>query len=224
MNICDQRMRASLTGKAGVSPSSIYRVMNIRVVSRWALVAVLAAGISAAFLAREVRAQAYKWKDSNGHIHFTENYYEVPERYRKQVETREMPTQVDPNQAAADAAAATPQGAAAASFEDGLRQNMGNMTTKQEQALHAWLSKWMWWWIGAVIVNVIIALSMVIHAFVNGKIGWGLANFFIGVSSPFYLMMHVEQSAVVRFGLLFLYLLPMIVGGMAGAELARVLQ
>jgi uncharacterized protein DUF4124 len=224
MNICDQRMRASLTGKAGASPSSIQRFMNIRAVSRWALVAVLAAGISAAFLAREVRAQAYKWKDSNGHIHFTENYYEIPDRYRKQVETREMPTQVDPNQAAAEAAAKTPQGAAAASFEDGLRQGMGNMTAKQEQALHAWLSKWMWWWIGAVIVNVIIALSMVIHAFVNGKIGWGLANFFIGVSSPFYLMMHVEQSVVVRLGLLFLYLLPLIIGGVAGAELAGVLQ
>ena len=32
--------------------------MNIRAVSRWALVAVLAAGISAAFLAREVATQA----------------------------------------------------------------------------------------------------------------------------------------------------------------------
>jgi hypothetical protein len=177
-----------------------------------------------ALLAGSARAQAYKYKDSAGHVHFTEDYYEVPERYRNQIETREMPVQVDPN-AAKDQPPVPGAGAAAASFEDGVRHGMGgHLTIKQQDALHAWMKKWMWPWIGAMVVNVIIALSMVIHAFVQGKIGWGLANFFLGVTSPFYLMMHLEQSVVVRIALLLLYLAPMIVGGMAGAELAGALH
>ena len=70
---------------------------------------------------------------------------------------------------------------------------------------------------------MLIGLGMVVHAFVQGKIGWGLANFFIGVSSPFYLMMHVEGSAVMRFGLLALYLSPFVVMCMAVGEISRAL-
>jgi hypothetical protein len=202
--------------------------MNARDLSRWALVTLTTFAvvwIAAAFAASPARAQAYKYKDSAGHVHFTEDYYEVPEKYRNQVETREMPHAVDPNAAAEQAEKDSPQGAAAASFETGVRQGMGgNLTTKQEEALHTWMKKWMWPFIAALLVNMIISLSMVIHAFVQGKIGWGLANFFIGVSSPFYLMLHLEQSAIARVGLLLLYLSPMIVGGVAGAELAGVLR
>jgi uncharacterized protein DUF4124 len=178
--------------------------------------------LASAFAAQQALAQAYKYKDSNGHVHFTEDYYQIPERYRSQVETREMPVHVDPNAPKADAG---PQNAAAASFEAGMKQNMGgNLTTKQEEALHAWVGRWLWPFVAAMVVNFIIALSMVIHAFVQGRIGWGLANFFIGVSSPFYLMMHLEQSLGARLGLLLLYLSPMIVAAMAGSDLAHVLH
>jgi uncharacterized protein DUF4124 len=202
--------------------------MNSRALSRCAWVTVLAVGLAfaaSALLARPAQAQAYKYKDSNGHVHFTEDYDSVPERYRNQVETREMPVQVDPSAAAKAEPPVPGGGAAAASFEDGVRQGMGgNLTIKQQDALHAWMKKWVWPWIAAMVVNVIIALSMVIHAFVQGKIGWGLANFFVGVTSPFYMMMHLEQSIAVRLGLLFLYLAPMIVAGIAGAELASALH
>ncbi|HTO51995.1 MAG TPA: DUF4124 domain-containing protein [Myxococcota bacterium] len=202
--------------------------MNARAVSRCASVIVLAVALllaASAFLARPARAQAYKYKDSSGHVHFTEDYYEIPERYRNQIETREMPVHVDPNAAGKDEAPLPGGGAAAASFENGVAHGMGgNLTVKQQDALHAWMKKWVWPWVAAMVVNVIIALAMVIHAFVQGKIGWGLANFFLGVTSPFYMMMHLEQSLVVRVGLLFLYLSPMIVGGIAGAELAAALR
>lgn len=189
-------------------------------VSRWALVLALAVGLG--FVAAEGRAQAYKWKDANGHVHFTENYYEIPDKYRPKAETREMPTVVDPN---APAETSPEMGAAAASFEDGLRHGMGrDLTVAQQNALHAWLKKWMWPAIAALVVNWIIALSMVIHAFVQGRIGWGFLNLFVGVSSPIYLMIHVEQSMAVRAGMLALYLAPMIVFGMAFAELATAIH
>jgi hypothetical protein len=192
------------------------RAMENRV-SRWLLV--LALALSLGFVAAEGRAQAYKWKDSDGHVHFTENYYEVPEKYRKNLETREMPTVVDKNAPANEAPA---EGTAAASFEDGLRQGMGrDLTIKQQDALHAWLKKWMWPAIAAFALSTAISLAMVVHAFISGRIGWGLLNFFIGISSPIYLMVHVEQSIAVRGGLLLLYLTPYIVMVMAITELAH---
>jgi Domain of unknown function (DUF4124) len=193
--------------------------MNARDVSRWALVLALALGIG--FVAAEGRAQAYKYKDERGHVHFTENYYEVPEKFRSQIETREMPKVVDPNAPAAEEPA---PGTAAASFEDGLRHGMGrDLTVKQQDALHAWIKRWTLPGIAALALNVAIALAMVVHAFVQGHIGWGLANFFLGVSSPFYIMVKLEQSVVVRLGLLLLYLAPFIVMGMAVSELTGML-
>jgi hypothetical protein len=179
----------------------------------------VALALACGLIAANARAQAYKYKDAQGHIHFTENIYEVPENQRSKVETREMPVVVDPN-----APVAPKEGTVSASFEDGLRQGIGrNLTVKQDEAVHAWAAKWAIPFIATFVLNVLIALGMVVHAFVQGKIGWGLANFFIGVSSPFYLMMHVEGSAVMRFGLLALYLSPFVVMFMAIGEISRAL-
>ena len=193
--------------------------MKARDVSRWALVLALALGVG--FAAAEARAQAYKYKDERGHVHFTENYYEIPEKFRSQIETREMPTVVDPNAPAKDTGV---PGAAAASFEDGVRHGMGrDLTIKQQDALHAWMKRWMWPGIASLALNLAIALAMVVHAFLQGYIGWGLANFFLGVSSPVYIMVKLEQGVPVRLALLLLYLAPFIVIAMAVGEPTRAL-
>ena len=180
----------------------------------------LLAALLCGSLAGTAAAQAYKYKDAQGHVHFTENIYEVPERYRSKVETREMPAHVDPNAPQAEAE----KGTLSASFENGLRTGIGHdLTVKQDELVHNWAKKWAIPFLITFAFNVLIGLGMVVHAFVQGKIGWGLANFFIGVSSPFYLLMHVEASPVVRFGLLGLYLSPIVVMFMAMGELTRAL-
>ncbi|HXZ85190.1 MAG TPA: DUF4124 domain-containing protein [Myxococcota bacterium] len=185
-------------------------------------VAVLVLALGVALAARAARAQAYKYKDDQGHVHFTQDLYEIPEKYRAHLETREMPTHVDPNEAAK---ANSKDAAVAASFEDGLRHGLGrDLTIKQQDAVHAWIARWMWPAIASLLLNTIIALGMAIHAFVSGKIGWGLANLFIGVSSPFYLMLHLEQPVAVRGGLLLLYLAPFVVLSLAMSELVRTLS
>jgi hypothetical protein len=63
----------------------------------------------------------------------------------------------------------------------------------------------------------------VIHAFSQGAVGWGLANFFLGVTTPIYLMAKVEQGLATRLGLLFLMLSPVIVGIAAAVQLAGAL-
>ena len=82
------------------------------------------------------------------------------------------------------------------------------------------------WWIPAlitIVANFAISLGLVIHAFRSGHVGWGLANFFLGFTTPIYLMVHVEQSVPTRLGLLALMLSPLVVVGMAVAQLASAL-
>jgi hypothetical protein len=190
------------------------------------LVFAAALGLSFGF-ADEAGAQAYKYKDDKGAVHFTENYYEIPEKYRKRVEQRDMPAHLaEPGSPEAKAQDATPQeGSVEASFEDGLRSGMGrDLTIKQQDQLHAWMAKWKWPFIAAFMVNWIIALCLVIHALTQGHILWGLANFFVGVTSPFYLVLHLEQSPVAKGGILLLYLSPIIVSAVAMTELVGFLS
>jgi hypothetical protein len=181
--------------------------------------------LSLAWLASSARAQAYtqayKYKDDRGHVHFTENLHEIPAKYRSQIETRDMPVHV-PEPGSAEAAAAPPeQGSVAASFQQRIQDERGqSLTTKQQASLNAWLSRWTIPAVITVLLNLAISLGLVIHAFKQGHIGWGLANFFLGVSTPVYLMVHVEQSLMTRLCLLALMLSPLIVAGVAVAQLA----
>ncbi|MFI5315304.1 MAG: DUF4124 domain-containing protein [Myxococcota bacterium] len=198
--------------------------MKARDVSRWALVFALA--VSVGFIAAEGRAQAYKYKDEHGHVHFTENYYEVPEKFRKQLETRDMPIAVDPNAAAGGSPG---QAAAATAFQDGVRQGMGrDLTIKQQDALAKWWKAWgmTWMVIGGIglLANLAIHLGLIVHALTNDHLGWGLANFLIGVTTPFYLMAHVQQSIVTRLALLALYLSPGVIAGVAVSQVLTVLS
>ena len=129
--------------------------METRKLARSLLLVALACACG--LTAGTARAQAYKYKDAQGHVHFTENIYEVPERYRSQVETRDMPAVVDPN------APAPQETAMATSFEDGLRHGLGrDLTIKQQDALHAWMKKWAVPVIVAFVLNALIGLGMVI--------------------------------------------------------------
>ncbi len=195
--------------------------MNHRV-SRWALVIALAVGLG--FVAAEVRAQAYKWKDASGHVHFTDNLYDIPEKYRPNIETREMPAQLgDPSGDGEEADASE------IAFQDGMRNMSGqDLTVKQQEQFAAWWKTWGMTWIIvggiALLANVVIQLSLIVHALTNGHIGWGIANFLIGISTPIYLMVHVEQSMGTRLALLALYLSPGIVFGMIAAQMVTALS
>jgi len=176
------------------------------------------------WLASAASAQAYKYKDERGHVHFTENLYDVPAKFRSQVETRDMPVHVPPPGSAEEASAPPAEGSVAASFQQGLQDNMGqSLDSKQQEALNAWLKRWTIPALLTVLVNFAISLGLVIHAFKSGHIGWGLANFFLGVTTPVYLMVHVEQSVMTRLSLLLLLFSPLIVAGIAVMQLVKAL-
>jgi hypothetical protein len=184
----------------------------------------LSLGLYLAGLASGALAQAYKYKDDRGNIHFTENLHEIPARYRSQVETRDMPVHVPEPGSAEEAAAAPEEGSVAASFQQAIQEERGqSLTPAQQTELKAWMARW---WIPALLtiaLNFAISLGLVIHAFTSGHIGWGLANFFLGFTTPIYLMVHVEQSVATRLGLLAMMLSPLVVIGIAVAQLATAL-
>jgi hypothetical protein len=191
-------------------------------VARIALVVALAVGLG--LVANKAHAQAYKYKDEAGHVHFTENYYEVPEKYRKKLETREMPVVVDKN-----APNAEPAGANEVAFQDGVRTVSGkDLTVQQQDALAKWWKSWgtTWMIVGGITLALQLAihLGLIVHALTNNHVGWGLANFLIGVTTPIYLMVHVEQSMVTRLGLLAMYFAPGIVLGIAFNQIIAVLS
>jgi len=198
------------------------RSMSLR--PGFSLLVVFALLLGLAGLASDARAQAYKYKDERGHVHFTENLYDIPARYRSQVETRDMPVHV-PAAGSPEAASAPPaEGSVAASFQQHLQDETGqSFTPKQQEALNGWMKRWIWPIGVTVVLNMVISLGLVIHAFTQGHVGWGLANFFLGVTAPVYLMMHVEQSALTRVGLLALYLSPIVVVIVAAMQLAGAL-
>lgn len=176
-------------------------------------------------LAARADAQAYKYKDDRGRLHFTENLYDIPEKYRSQVEVRDMPVHVPAPGSAEEASAPPTEGSVAASFQQGLQEGMGgqSLSPKQQEAMNAWMKRWTIPAIASVVVNLLISLGLVIHAFSQGSVGWGLANFFLGVTTPVYLMVKVEQGMVTRLGLLLLMFSPVIVGGVAVAQLVSAL-
>jgi len=180
--------------------------------------------LSLGWLASNAAAQAYKYKDDRGHIHFTENLYEIPVKYRSQVETREMPVHVPEPGSAEEAAAPPEEGSVAASFQERIQEQRGqSFTPKQQAEMKAWMKRWTIPAVITVLLNFAISLGLVIHAFREGHTGWGLANFFLGVTTPIYLFVHVEQSTATKLGLLALMFSPAVVAGMAIAQLATAL-
>jgi len=194
------------------------RSTSVRVVFAVSL-ALLLSGLASGAL-----AQAYKYRDDDrGNVHFTENLHEIPPKYRSQIEMREMPVHV-PAPGSAEAAAPPEEGSVAASFQSAISEQQGqSLSPKQQEALSAWLARWTIPAIVTVLLNFAISLGLVIHAFNQGHVGWGLANFFLGVTTPIYLFVHVEQSMGVRLGLFALMFSPLVVAGVAVAQLASAL-
>src|SRR5258706_1818500 len=194
--------------------------MNART-TRAVLVVALVLGFC--LVANKAHAQAYKYKDEAGHVHFTDNYYEVPEKYRKKLETREMPVVVDKN-----SPSAAPAGASGVAFEDGVRSVSGkDLTIKQQEALAGWWKTWgtTWMIVGGITFALQLAIhfGLIVHALTNSHVGWGIANFLLGVTTPIYLMVHLEQSMVTRLGLLLMYFPPGIALGIAFRQILAVL-
>jgi hypothetical protein len=127
-------------------------------------------------LAGGASAQMYKYTDERGHVHFTDNPSLVPDSYRAQLEELDL-------------------------HHDNISRDSGS---RLSGAVPGRLDRLIILFIAAGLVSFVITLGSVFHAFANHRILWGLANFFIGVSVPVYLLIHVERYTMLGRGLLVL--------------------
>ncbi len=199
------------------------------------LLLVLSLGALALGPASDAGAQAYTWEDERGRRHFTDNPAAVPARYRGQIEERDMSPILRPGGSAA------PSGESAGEpsqftldFLDALfgqldeqrrAKQLPALTRAQKQPLEGWATTWLVPLIASSVLSFLLGMGLVIHGFATGHIGWALANFFLYVTQPFYVMIHVfEESVAARVVLLFLVLVPIGVSVLASRGLVDVIR
>ena len=80
-------------------------------------------------------------------------------------------------------------------------------------------------WLLGTALSLLVSIGLVIHGFATGHPGWALANFFLWVTQPFYVMLHVGENNVgVRVVVLLLVLAPLAIVTFAARSLFGVIQ
>jgi hypothetical protein len=148
-------------------------------------------------LAGGASAQMYKYTDARGQVHFTDNPSLVPDSYRSQLEELDLHHDNASSDSGSRLSGAMP--GSLDRFQPG-HPEFEKLRSRMEQGM----PKWIILFIAAGLVSFVITLGSVFHAFANHRILWGLANFFIGVSVPVYLLIHVERYPMLGRGLLVL--------------------
>ena len=77
-------------------------------------------------------AEVYKWVDEAGDVHFTDDFSQIPEKYRPSVEKNEFPETVESQQAEEPSASTTK------SQEDSYKDTMGNGETYWKGRVAEW--------------------------------------------------------------------------------------
>lgn len=182
------------------------------------LLLVLWLGALALGPASDAGAQAYTWEDDRGRRHFTDNPGAVPARYRSQIEERDMPVLPTARGSAAPASDRGEPSEFTREFLDEIfaqldEQRRGAqqpaLTRQQKQRMEGWATTWLVPLIVSSVLSFVLGIGIVIHGFATGHIGWALANLFLYVTQPFYVMLHVfEENVGPRIILLVLVLVP----------------
>src|SRR5262245_9509881 len=82
--------------------------------------------------ASTLHAQAYRWQDENGQIHFSDDPSSVPARFRTQVQQLELPA---PAERAPESASAPDASATTAQVAEALGQLLPDVPAAKRQAL-----------------------------------------------------------------------------------------
>lgn len=148
-------------------------------------------------LAGGASAQMYKYTDERGHVHFTDNPSLVPDSYRSQLEELDLHHDNVSSDSGSWLSGAAPKHLDR--FRPG-QPEFEKLRSRMEQGM----PKWIILFIAAGLVSFVITLGSVFHALANQRILWGIANFFIGLTVPVYLLIHVERYSMLGRGLLVL--------------------
>jgi hypothetical protein len=202
--------------------------MSIRVPT--CLLLVFALG-GLALSASDAGAQAYTYEDDKGRRHYTDNPAAIPAEYRDQLEERAMdpmPRRASPGAQAGEESAVVER--FLGEFfkqmnQDRRRRSLPPLSLQQRQQVEGWAHTWLGPLIVGSVLSLVLGIGLVIHGFATGHYGWALANLFLYVTQPFYVMLHVgEDKMAVRVIVLLAVLVPMGISTLATKSLVSVAQ
>ena len=169
-------------------------------------------------------AQAYRYEDSEGKVRFTDNPAHVPEEFRERLTTRDMPA-IEPRTGGNPETASGFLDQIFDQIEAEQAANGTPLSRAQSEAIRGWFTTWLWPLLLTGLVSGVVALGLIVHGLATGHYGWAVANFFIGLTAPIYVCLHVGQNRpVVRFAVLTLLLAPLVVGCFAGADMVSTVR
>jgi hypothetical protein len=170
--------------------------------------------------ASEVRAQAYKYVDESGRVHFTDSLAAVPAQYRSQIELRDLP--VRPGSGSATASSeGEPEGGFLATFWQSFDAGIAGHPPEQQEALRAWARSYLLPILVTGILSGLIGIAMTIHALTQARFLWAFGNFFIGLPVGIYVLAKLEnQPVLVRLFLFGVWLAPVVIWIMGLQRLA----
>jgi hypothetical protein len=145
--------------------------------------------------ASTLHAQAYRWQDEEGRIHFTDDPGAVPARFRTQVEQLELPEPAGgaPQSTSATAGAADGTNAQVA---EALGQLWPDVPAAKRQALvEVVLDRLLLVLIGLGL-HTLATLAMFGHALASGRRLWAAGNLLLPFIPPLYVLLELDAGAL----------------------------
>jgi hypothetical protein len=147
-------------------------------------------------LAATAHAQAYKWQDEEGRLHFTDDPSDIPARFRKQVQQLDLPEPTYTPQAQGAPQASGADGEFARGVAEGLRVSMPDLPASKRQALAAAIVDRLPLVVVALLLHFAATLAMFGHAVANKRILWAAGNFLVSFCPPLYALIALETDAL----------------------------
>jgi hypothetical protein len=161
----------------------------------WGLWTALGLGLAIA-VASPAGAQVYTWEDDRGRIHMTDDEHQIPARYRKQVQTREMAP--SPASAGGKPAPDSVSGALRAGLIDAVDAHFTEVPRDKRGVIVNVLMEWLWTIVIAGVLCSIATACMFFHACASHRPLWAIAHFFLGFTVPIYAFSKLETAGVVK--------------------------
>ncbi len=182
--------------------------------------------------AADTSGDAWRYTDERGVIHFTDNLGTVQSRHRESLERVEIQPPAPPTPKARVAAKPAAGRDAAASSDDAMSPVVariaetaganGGFSPQDIEKLEVWLNTWGLAYLASGVPWGIVIFAVGFHALRRRRYLWAVgATVFWPIGIPLYLLLRYDTLGMpARAGMLAVWTLPFIVGGLALRQVA----
>ncbi len=146
--------------------------------------------------ASTLHAQAYRWQDEDGRVHFTDDANAVPARFRKQMQQLELPEPAGRAPESASGAAPDAANGMSAQVAEALGQLWPDVPVAKRQALVQAVLDRLILVLVATVLHTLATLAMFGHALASGRRLWAAGNLLVPFIPPLYALLELEAAAL----------------------------